>query len=210
MANADSDSRTFTACSSSINFAIFFGGCSQFAGFMILLARMNHDSDAVASAIAVAGFVVFGAVLQLASRRRRRMLGTYVVNSCDRTIMERTSERLAAGPIMERTSERLAAGPIMERTSERLAAGPIAAKPTHRRFRFDDVAMMRLQPDVTDIGFGSMQHCLHWLTLTMTDGTSICIARDYRWKLEAVVAQLHRIGITATGKQPRIPTARVR
>ncbi|MBP9085644.1 MAG: hypothetical protein KBG15_05970 [Kofleriaceae bacterium] len=83
----------------------------------------------------------------------------------------------------------------------------IQATRTQRNFLFSDVVNIEFDRDWLDVGLVADLHAAYWLVLHMNNGERLCIAHDYRWRLNQLLGELHNLGLQTNLHQPSAPAS---
>ena len=75
------------------------------------------------------------------------------------------------------------------------ATQTITAQGGKRVYRFADITRIVADRDWLDAGLVADVHAAHWLTLHTRDGARLCVAHDYRWRLNQLLLQLRDLGL---------------
>jgi hypothetical protein len=75
------------------------------------------------------------------------------------------------------------------------ATQTITAQRSKRVYSFADVTRIVADRDWLDAGLVADVHAAHWLTLHTRDGARLCVAHDYRWRLDQLLQQLRERGL---------------
>ena len=75
------------------------------------------------------------------------------------------------------------------------ATNTITALRRRRSFAFADIVSIEFERDWLDGGLVSDLHVAYWLILQMSHGERLCIAHDYRWRLNQLLAELQNMGL---------------
>jgi hypothetical protein len=95
----------------------------------------------------------------------------------------------------------------------------ITAQRSKQVYRFADITRIVADRDWLDAGLVADVHAAHWLTLHTRDGARLCVAHDYRWRLDQLLLQLRDLGLQPHDAPPaalhtcrviNLPRAKVR
>jgi len=82
------------------------------------------------------------------------------------------------------------------------ATQTITAQRSGRSFKFADVTRIVADRDWLDAGLVADVHAAHWLTVHTRDGARLCLAHDYRWRLDQLLLQLRNLGLQPNDAPP--------